>query len=512
MTTPNTHEQRLRSARMCVDVTACAARLRRERGRHFDERAAGPRELVAQHVVEDGPACVADATRAAALHHACDVQFLDDDDAVTLGKSRGLNVQMVSALAPNLTVHASDAELGFDLIAGTFLLAGYGALSASKSLERGLEMLRVVDEVTIGRGAEVHDAAIDRDDGFDARIRIWDLDLADDRSEPLVAVANERAGLACAFEWSMDDDAHRSEFGEVERAACRVTLVNIETPNPWMRLAEVDDVLALAFPVRRIGDLREAALPCAGEFDEELSADISRDGGEPGQFGAQRGQLIDLIECGRIATLAFRLAIVCDQPLLEREVPQEAQRVTPRVDVRRDLLGARVGAQAERLVDQHDVMYSLVCAKYKGVSSGETCRPRPECAFGLRAKVSPQGHHCKGVCVALGCLHERVQGLRMRDKGAWIRRRSCPSSDRVSAEGCAVDAGQFAQGSLSEAASCRCIARGAREVVGDALLEPELLCRLLWRRTVKDRAEVRGATTRSGFIPALNGGVSALEI
>jgi hypothetical protein len=47
--------------------------------------------------------------------------------------------------------------------------------------------------------------------------------------------------------------------------------------------------------------------------------------------------------------------------------------------------------------------------------------------------------------------------------------------------------------------------------VGTTLLEPKLLCGLVWRGAARDRQTIRGKAER-GFLPALKDGVSAREI
>ena len=155
----------LRATRLGVDAAACAARLAAVGGRHLDERAPRPRELVAEHVREAGPSRVRDAASAATANHPRDVQLLQHDDAVALGESCRLDVQEVVALPPHLAVDASDASLGLLSVLRSFLPSADGALSVGESLERGFEVAGVGDHVAVGRGAEVGDAAVDGDDG-----------------------------------------------------------------------------------------------------------------------------------------------------------------------------------------------------------------------------------------------------------------------------------------------------------------------------------------------------------
>lgn len=354
MTTPSTNEQRLRVTRRCVDVAACTALLRAECGRHLNERAAKPRQFVAQHVVEDRPPSVADATRAVSLYHTRDVQFLDNDDAVVLSKSRGLDMQMVSTLTPYLAVEASDTKLGFGSVARAFLLTGDGTLSMSDALEGSFEMLRVIDEIATGRRAEMHNTAIYCDDRFSAISEVWDPDLTYDHREPLIRIADERAGLARTFERTMNNNAHRAELWEVQRAVCPILLVDVESPDPGVRLAQADNVLALTFPTWRFGEFPEAALPGVVKLDEQLAGDIARDVGKPRQFGAQLGHLALLIENGRVAAFAFCLGVVREQALFVRDVPKKTQCVAPRIESR-SLPFAGIDTKTECLIYQHQI-------------------------------------------------------------------------------------------------------------------------------------------------------------
>ena len=97
MTAPRTVKNSLRLARSRVDMAAPCAGLARISGRHFDQDASRPRELIAKHVREARPSRVRDAASTATFHHPCDVQLLQHNDAVALGKLCRLDVQEVVA-------------------------------------------------------------------------------------------------------------------------------------------------------------------------------------------------------------------------------------------------------------------------------------------------------------------------------------------------------------------------------------------------------------------------------
>lgn len=81
-------------------------------------------------------------------------------------------MQIVSALSADLAVDAGYAELCFDLVFGSFLSTRDGTLSANESTLRDNEVTRIDEQLAIGCGAEVDDAAIDGDDRFSAWRRI----------------------------------------------------------------------------------------------------------------------------------------------------------------------------------------------------------------------------------------------------------------------------------------------------------------------------------------------------
>ena len=86
------------------------------------------------------------------------------------------------------------------------------------------------------------------------------------------------------------------------------------------------------------------------------------------------------------------------------------------------------------------------------------------------------------------------------------------SAGRLPAEGRAFKAGQLPKGGECSAATFGESAGGPAQTVGSALLVSKLLRGVLRRRAAGDRQTVHRATVRYGFLPAVNDGVSALEI
>src|SRR5580658_78389 len=422
------------------------------------------------------------------------VQCLQHDDAVALGESCRLDVQEVVALSPHLAVDARGAKLGLLSILRSFLPSADGALGASKSLERGFEVARVGDHLSVGRGAEVGNAAVDGYDRTFARRRVRQLDVADDASVPLVAVSLERARLGCAFERSVQDCPECAELGESQA-------IILDAPHLRMRLAERECGESLAFPPRGASELREAALPRFVQLDQELIAYVAWDVGEPRQCGAQLGQLVDLVERGRVSTLVLRAGVPC-LALLQGEIPKPTQRALPLAEPR-DLSGVRIDAEAKGLARAHGVDHTLVRGTRKRLSYCQARRLRVDGSLGLRAKVSPQGYQRARVCRTQGLVGGDVQGLRVRAARVRLRGRPRASFDRVPPEGVAFDARQFAQGRQRSPSSRGALAGSRAQALGTALLVPELLRGVVWRRPVGDRQTVRRTTeSESGSSPA----------
>ena len=359
--TRGTAEDGLRATRLGVDAAACAARLARVGGGHLDKGASRPRELVAEHVREAGPSRVRDAASAATSDHSSDVQFLQHNDAVALGESCRLDVQEVLALSPHLSVDAGHAKLGLLSVLGTFLPSTDGALCVSESRERSFEVARVRDPFAVGGRAEVGDASVDRDDGTFAQSGLGEVQFADDRDEPLVAISLEGARLRLPFEGPVDHGSEVPQLGETN-------VRPIDTPGLRVGLAEAERVSPLPLPPRGASQLGEAALPCSVQLDQELRAHVARHIGKPRERSAEFGQFVDLVECRGVAALVSGTSKP-ELPLFECNVPEEAQRALPRVEAG-DLLGRRVDAVTEGLARQH------ACSVAQPTQTGLPPRPK----------------------------------------------------------------------------------------------------------------------------------------
>ena len=359
--TRGTAEDGLRATRLGVDAAACAARLARVRGGHLDERASRPQKFVPQHLGKAGPSRVRDAASAATSNHSSDVQFLQHNDAVALGESCRLDVQEVLALSPHLSVDAGHAKLGLLSVLGTFLPSTDGALCVSESRERSFEVARVRDPFAVGGRAEVGDASVDRDDGAFAQSGLGEVQLADDRDEPLVAISLEGARLRLPFEGPVDHGSEVPQLGETN-------VRPIDTPGLRVGLAEAKRVSPLPLPPRRTCKFGEASLPRPIQLHQELRAHVARDVGQPWQSGAELGQFVDLVEGRGVDAFAFRPGVP-ELPLLEPQVPEEAEGAFPRVDTS-NLLGRRVDAVTEGLARQH------ACSVAQPTQTGLPPRPK----------------------------------------------------------------------------------------------------------------------------------------
>ena len=314
MATGGAAKHGLRPTRASVDPSACAACLRAVGGWDLDERAPRPLELVAEHRSEAGPSRIGDAARTVAAHHAGDVELLDHDHAVALGVPVTEDVKEVLALPTDLAVQDGDADLCLFSVLGSFLATGDGTLCVSKPPHGGLVEARGGDEATVRVGDRVDYAAVDGDDGARARGRVRNLDLTDDRGEPLTTgLLLEGAGLSCALEWAVDDGAHGTELREVKRRA-------VEAPALRVRRANRKNVTTLVLPPWGASELLEAALPSFVQFDKALCGDVARHSSEPRKLGAKIGEFVDLVERSRVALIALgpRQA---HAPLLVGKVP-----------------------------------------------------------------------------------------------------------------------------------------------------------------------------------------------
>jgi hypothetical protein len=274
-------------------------------------------------------------------------------------------MQDVIAPSPHLTVQLGDPNLGLLSVLRSFLPSGDDTLSTRQANKSAPEVPRVLDLPPIAVGDEQHDAPIESYDGLDAWEWRRHLDLARDRDEPLIDLAHDRAGLRYAFEGAMLDDAHRTEFREVQA-------IIDETPHLRMRLAGLDSIDTLALPSRLTTELLETALPSLVQFDEELSTDVAWHLGEPGQLGPEPGQLVYLIERCVELPLVARLG-KAKEPLFVREVPEEPQGMLPPTNLRL-LLGRRVDAEPKCLARHHASQHSLVYAQGKRLQNRKICR------------------------------------------------------------------------------------------------------------------------------------------
>lgn len=355
-TTPGAHERRLRDSVLFGDVAAPVACLRGIGGWHFRKCPARPREFVAQTFNEFAPSRVKNAASKPAVRadHVTDMEFLNDDRAVTLGIGSAESMDEVLALPPHLAVNASDAALRLFSIFGSFLSTRDGTLRASEPLHCCDIEARRRNYCTVAIGDDVGHAAVERDNWLNAGSWVDDLDLTGDRGKPLVPVTTDRARLRLAFQRTMND---RADVADLWKPNGRT----VQPPDFGMWLAQTKHVSHLVFPPRHSGEAPKTALPCLVQFHEELGAYIARDVGKPGQFGAKIGKLPMLIEQRRIPLVSAGQA---NEALLVREVPQEPQRRLPR-DETRLLRWRRIDAVSEALVNKHDDAYNRDAAQRK---------------------------------------------------------------------------------------------------------------------------------------------------
>lgn len=486
-----------------VDDAARAARLRRVGGRNLDERSARPRELIAQHLGEAGPSGSGDMPReVVVLDHAGDVELFDDHRSVALGVGGRQLVQHVVALTAHLAVQTHHANLSLLSILRSFLPSRDGSLRSGQPSKSLFEVSGVDDEPPVGVGEQVRDASVDGDNRLEPGQRVGHFNLAQDRRKPLVAVAAECAGFRFALKWAVYDGAKVPELREAEHVA-------IETPHLRVRLGEREEVASFALPARLSSEPFEASLPRLVEFNEQGGADVAWHIGQPRQLGAKIGQLVDLVERGRVA-LVLAAAGQSNAPLLKGEVPQEPERTFPRCEPSNLLLG-RVDAEPKALENLHALSVCLVCATRKRLSHGPSRSLQPERPLGLRAEVPQEGHHVSGFRRASHGLAWCMRGLRVRVAGVGVRIRPCAPSGLLPTQGGAFGARQLAQGRVGSAVARGTSVRRGTEALGRSLLVALVLRRLLRRSPAGDRQALRGATTGRGFLPALNGGVSASE-
>ena len=505
-TTLGTDKRSLRGSARGIDMSAPVASLRGVRCGNLSEYASAPSKLVAEHLGKPSPTRAQNPSGKArvGLDHVADLQLLDDDGAVALGVVVRDLMQSVFALPSHFSMENGDASLCLLPVLRPFLSSSDSPLGSGKPLQSPLQVRRVFDRPAVRVGGQQHDASIDRNDRNGAGDGIGDLGLAEDRSEPLIAVPSDCAGLWSSFEGSVNDCPHLPELRKVETIAD-------EIPSLRMRLAETDGVSAFPLPARSASEFLEAALPTLVEFDEKLSRDVSRNSGEPGKLSSKSGQLVDLIECSRVSPVVFRSAKTC-LSLFESDVPEESESALPSEKFL-DLLGARIDPKSKPLANDHASSYKLVCDEVNRVSHRTTCGFRFDGPLGLRDQVPSRSFDAEGLRRPQGVVGDRLQGLRMRAEGGRLRGRPRPSPCRVPSEGVIVDARRLPQGRLSAKDQERGIPGGREKALGLALLEPQLLRCLLRRRSPRDCKTIRPSTTRrASLLLALKGEVSAMEI
>jgi len=346
MTAPSTAEA-LSPTGARVHVPASGARLRTVVRRHLEQGATGPRELVAKHPRKLGPPGARDAPRAVTSYHSLDIELLDHDDAVALGKSRRLNMQEVLTLTPNFPVQTHHANLSLFSILRSFLASIDDALGMSKALHRSLVVFWIQRQIAVRVSKRVGDTAVDSDDWCSARRGFWYFDLTDSQDEPLVTIATKRAGLGLSFDGSMNNDSHVAKLREPK-------IIADNTPGFGVRLGDPKEVAPLSLPVWPMRKSLEAALPCLVEFCEQLSAGVAWHIGQPWKLSAEISQFQHLIKPCRVTLIGTRKT---HESLLMREVPEEPQSISP-LGGPLLLCASRVGTVAEHLVNQHDLEHT----------------------------------------------------------------------------------------------------------------------------------------------------------
>lgn len=356
----NTAKLRLRQTASRVNRPADRTGLRAVCGGDLDEISSSPRELVAKHRDERSPSGIQDGPVQAGLlldpasrsidrplgtfGHVRHDELFDHHTAVALGDAMGLDVKDVIALPSDLPMQPSDAGLGFLLILRSLSSSGNHSLDSSNSSQGLLQMSGIRDQSSIGPGYEIHHSAVQSQSGFVARDGICHLDLAGDAHEPLIPVPKDGAGFCLAFKRSMDHHGDFPEFGKMQT-------VPDESPFLWMWFADPYRIPVLLFPARRPSQPLKVSLPSLVELNQELSADIPGDIGEPCDFLAKFGQFVDLVECGQKDPVVLGPS-KAEQTLFESKIPEKPKRIFP-LSKTFDLLGRRINAVSESLVDLH---------------------------------------------------------------------------------------------------------------------------------------------------------------
>ena len=343
----NAAENGLRDAACCAHASARTAFLRRVRGRDLDKSASAPRELVAQLLDEHSPSRIQNSPceTSARSHHIAYLKLLNDDGAVALGVACAELMREVCALASHLAVDTRDPELCLLSVLGAFLFSGEFALRERQPPERFPVVARRFNDSPVAVGDRVDYSAIDRNHGRCARRGGLDLLLIEQRDEPLVNFAPQRAGLRFSLDRTMHDSSQVTKLGEADRGG-------IESPDFRMGLGQAEGVTTLALPARSASDPLETALPGLIQLDKHLCADIAGDVRKPGERRSQFSQLVDLVEGSRKAPFIARPRIT-HAPLFVGEIPKPPESALPRFNTR-DLLRRRVDSKAESLTNKHN--------------------------------------------------------------------------------------------------------------------------------------------------------------
>lgn len=339
----------LRDPTSCVDTPAGVARLRAVSGWYLDEGPAVPGELVLQALDQAPPSSIEDALGKAVvgLDHVFDLELLNNDRAVALGVGGAEILNEVFTLSSNLAVDACNAELGFLPVFGSFLPARDGALRTDEPLHgSGVEPWGF-DDGAVGVSNEVDHATVQRDDRLYAERRVSDLDLANDRDEPLVTIAADRAGLRLFLKRPVD---HRSQIADLREADRRA----VDAPTLGVWLTDPEAVATLVLPARHFSETGETSLPRFIQIQEELGTNVAGHICEPRKFGAESGQFVDLVKGCQVSLVGPGES---HEPLFVGKVPEEAQRIFPSTQTD-SLFGCWVDAVAEAFVDAQGNEYS----------------------------------------------------------------------------------------------------------------------------------------------------------
>jgi hypothetical protein len=350
MTTSSAVEHRLREATHLVDVSADGTRLRGVSRVDLANFTTKRDDLVLAELNELSPSGRLNTPvetfllRTTCAAHVPDLQLLDEDDALVLGVPLRLDVQKMFTLTTDLAMNSHHSDLRLLSVLGSFLLPGDVSLRSREPFLGEFQMSRVLDDASVRVGEEVNAATIDADGCFRGRDCIRDLDLAHDRAEPLVTVALDRANLLLSFDGSVNDGTNVSDLWKAKRFFVEMKLHRV-------RLGEANHISIFSLPTRFVSNSLETPLPRQVEINECLSLNIARNVSKPYVLRAQTSQLIDLVEGCEVATVSTRMCET-NESLLECDVPEEAQSVTPSIQPS-NLLNSWIYTVTKTFVDDH---------------------------------------------------------------------------------------------------------------------------------------------------------------